>query len=150
MDTYAAVAPFDMEANKQRVTVAYNPNQPIELLFGQIDDGITFADLGENPFTPVQVVDTALLLLVKATVFQDNIKEWNKMSMADQTWPHFQTFFAKAHQDWKKNLHFTSDQHFPRANAVEASVHPNAKHYETRESLANLATFTASNFATVP
>ena len=57
------------------MTARYDPNAPIETLFEQITDGVTYAELGEAPFTLKQIVDIALLCLEKTGVFNDNLKE---------------------------------------------------------------------------
>ena len=56
--------------------------------------------------------------------------------------------FAKAHREWRANLRLTAGQHFPRANAVDATSVQNHQ-AETVDALANLATATAADRATV-
>ena len=67
------------------MTSRYDPNSPIESLFEQIADGVSFASLGNVPYTPKQIVDTALLCIAKTGVFQDDIKDWNRTAELDQT-----------------------------------------------------------------
>ena len=112
-DTYAAIDQFDLEKNKDKMTSRYDPNSPIESLFEQIADGVSFASLGDVPYTKKQIVDTALLCIAKTGVFQDDIKDWNRMAELDQTWAKFKTHFSKAHREWKANLKLTTGQHFP-------------------------------------
>ena len=147
--TYAAIDQFDLETNQAKMTERYDPASPIETLFDQISNGAAFAELGDRAFTPEQIVDTAILCVAKTGVFQDDLKDWNRKAAADKTWKAFKTFFAKAHRDWKANLRLTTGQHFPRANAVDASNSAAANNHETVEALANLATATAADRATV-
>ena len=56
--------------------------------------------------------------------------------------------FAKAHREWRANLLLTAGQHFPWANAVDATSVQNHQ-AETVDALANLATATAADRATV-
>ena len=56
--------------------------------------------------------------------------------------------FSKAHREWRANLRLTAGQHFPRANAVDATSVQNQQ-AETVYALANLATATAADRATV-
>ena len=56
--------------------------------------------------------------------------------------------FAKAHHEWRANLRFTAGQNFPRANEVDATSVQNHQ-AETVDALANLATATAADRATV-
>ena len=84
----------------------------------------------------------------KIGVFNDNLKEWNCFPLLDRTWPKFRVHFAKAHREWRANLRLTAGQHFPRANAVDATSVQNHQ-AETINALANLATATAADRATV-
>ena len=130
------------------MTALYDPNALIETLFAQIADGVAYAELGEAPFTSKQVVDIAVLCLAKTGMFNNDLKEWNRFPLLDRTWPKFRVHFSKAHREWRANLRLTAGHHFPIANAVDAtSVH---KHQaETVNALANLATATAVDRATV-
>ena len=56
--------------------------------------------------------------------------------------------FSKAHREWRANLRLTAGQHFPRANAVDATSVLNHQ-AETVNALANLAIATAADRATV-
>ena len=131
------------------MTARYDPNAPIETLFAQIADGVAYAELGEAPFTSKQVVDIALLCLAQTGVFNDNLKEWNCLPLLDRTWPKFRVHFAKAHREWKANLRLTAGQNFPRANAVNTSPSMINHQADTVDALANLATATAADRATV-
>ena len=109
---------------------------------------MSYAELGEAPFTSKQVVDIALLCLAKTGVLNDDLKEWNCFPLLDRTWPKFRVHFSKAHREWRANLYLTAGQHFPRANAVDATSVQNHQ-AETVDALANLATATAADRATV-
>ena len=146
--TYAAINQLDLEKNQENMTGRYDPNAPIETLLAQIADGVAYAELGESPFTSKQVVDIALLCLAKTGVFNNDLKEWNRFPLLDHTWPKFRVHFAKAHREWRANLRLTARQHFPRANAVDATSVQNHQ-AETVDTLANLATATAADRATM-
>ena len=103
------------------MTARYDPNAPIETLIAQIADGVTYAELGDAPFTSKQVVDRALLSLAKTGVFNDDLKEWNCLTLLVRTWPKFRVHFAKAHREWRANLLLSAGQHFPRANAFDST-----------------------------
>ena len=77
----------------------YNPNAPIETLFAQIADGVAYAELGDAPFTSKHIVDIALLCLAKTGVFNDDLKEWNRLPLLDRTWSKFRVHFAKVHRE---------------------------------------------------
>ena len=147
--TYAVIDQFDLEKNQGKMTARYDPIAPIETLFEQITNGIAYAKLGDTPFTSKQIVDTALLSLAKTGVFHDDLKEWNRNPPFSRDWNTFIVHFAKAHRKWKANLRLTAEQHFTRANAVDTFKSTADHQSDTMEALANLATATAVDRATV-
>ena len=147
--TYDDIYQFDLEKNQEKMTARYDPNAPIETLFGQITDRVAYAELGEAPFTPKQIVDIALLCLSKAGVFNDYLKEWNRLPLLNRDWTSFRVHFSKAHREWKANLRLTAGQIFPRANTVDTSTSVTNHQADTVDALANLATSTAADRATV-
>ena len=54
---------------------AYNQSTPIEYLWLQIEDCITYAGAANVPFFPQQVVNVAYNLLFKTGLFKDELKE---------------------------------------------------------------------------
>ena len=79
----------------------------------QIDDRVAYAELGDAPFTSKQIVYIALLCLVKTGVFNDDLKEWNRLPLLNRNWSTFRVHFAKAHREWKANLRLTAGNIFP-------------------------------------
>ena len=98
----------------------------------------------DAPFTSKQSVDTALLCLEKTGVFNDDPKEWNRLPLLDRNWSKFRVHFAKAHREWRANLHLTAGQHFPRENAVD-STSLTTHQADTVDAIANLAMATAAD-----
>ena len=147
--TYAAIDQFDLEKNQEKMTARYNPNAPIETLFEQITDGVAYAELGDAPFTSKPIFDIALLCLAKTGVFHEDLKGWNQKPPLSRDWNTFIVHFAKAHREWKANLRLNAGKNLPWANTVD-TFNPTADHQsDTVEALANLATATASDRATV-
>ena len=104
--------------------------------------------MGDAHFTSKQVSDIALLCLGKTGVFNNNLKEWNRLPLLDHTWSKLRVHFAKAHREWRANLRLTAAQKFTRANAVD-STSLTTHQAETVYALDNLATATAADRATV-
>ena len=95
------------------MTARYDPNALIKTLFEKITDSVAYAELGDAPFTSIQIVDIALLCLAKTGMFHDNLKEWNLKPLLNRDCTTFRVHFAKAHREWKENLCLTAGQHFP-------------------------------------
>ena len=67
---------------------------------------------GKPLFTLKQIVDIALLCLAKTGVFNDDLKEWNRLPILNCNWTTFRVHFAKVHREWKANLRLTAGKHF--------------------------------------
>ena len=57
--TYAVITNADWIANNKRFCKAYAPTNPIEVVWGKIDDAVTYANAGSTPYSSKQVVDDA-------------------------------------------------------------------------------------------
>ncbi len=54
--TYGQINGGDLRKNEEVMNTPYDVNLPIEVLFNQIEDGMDYADAGNHPFTPAQIV----------------------------------------------------------------------------------------------
>ena len=102
-ENYAKITHNNLRENDQRMNAPYDPNEPIEVLIDQIEDGIDYAAAGNMPCTPTQIVNTAHNLLFDAGVFADECKEWRKRPATEQTWDNLKTAFIQAHQDLQES-----------------------------------------------
>jgi hypothetical protein len=60
--TYGVITPIDIEDNGAKMRAPFDPTQPNELLFNQI---VEFANAGNRPCNPDQVVSRAYLLILR-------------------------------------------------------------------------------------
>ena len=72
LDTYANITTPDLEKNTARMQTAWDPNEPPEVLFHQVQEGVAYADHGKTPFTPEQIVNMGYTLVFKTGVFADD------------------------------------------------------------------------------
>ena len=98
-DNYGQITPMDLDDNERRMKQKYDPNQPIDILFKQIELAVEFAITGNAPFTATQIVNTAFLLLLGTGVYEDECKEWKRRPAAQQTWNNFKTDFMLAYRN---------------------------------------------------
>lgn len=61
----------------------YDVNIPIVILYGHIEEGVEFSELGKILFTPKQIVDMLYDLFFKLGLFQDECKIWRKLPDID-------------------------------------------------------------------
>jgi hypothetical protein len=60
---YAKIAPTELTQNYERLNTPYDPNQPIETLFQQIQDARDFAVAGGQPYGAATIVNVAYTLV---------------------------------------------------------------------------------------
>jgi hypothetical protein len=138
--TYGNITPTDLAENDLRFKAAYDPAEPIETLYSQLEDAMDYADAGANAYTPNQVVSNAYTLVFNTGMFPEACRDWRKLPAADKTWATFKTDFAEAYRDFRLSQTTTQTQGFHNANnAMESFV------TDTADAFANLATATASD-----
>jgi hypothetical protein len=60
---YAMIAPSELTQNYERLNTPYGPNQPIEMLFQQIQDTRAFAVTGGQPYGDAMIINAANTLI---------------------------------------------------------------------------------------
>ena len=121
----------------------YDPSQPIESLYDQIEDAVTLAAAGQAPYTTPQIVSIAYTLVFNTSLFPDACREWRRRPIADHTWVNFKTTFTIAHQELRESQVTSEQAGYHNANAAMEFQQ------DTAIALANLATANASDRSTV-
>ena len=145
--TYAKITPTDLKENDARMNAPYDPNQPFEFLIKQIQDAADYAAHAGTPYSQEQILATAYDLVFKTGMFSNDLCNWRRKAAADRTWANFKPFMTKRYSEWRQEHVNTAGSKYSTVNAV---------HYEepefkqrTIDAIANLATATASDQATV-
>jgi hypothetical protein len=73
---YAMVAPTELAQNYERLNTPYDPNQPIETLFQQIQDARAFAVAGVQPYGAAMIVNVAYTLVFNTGLFPEACRAW--------------------------------------------------------------------------
>jgi hypothetical protein len=136
---YAKITPADLDKNDVAMKQPCDVNQPIEILYKQIEDSIEFAAAGQTPYSPEQVLSIAYQLVFRTGIFVDDCKLWKRQAAAYKTWPQFKIDFAIAYQEYSEAFETT-----PRAAGFSAQEIP-GYHEDTIDAIANLATATAAD-----
>jgi hypothetical protein len=145
---YAMIAPTEITQNYERLDTPYDPNQPIETLFQQIQDARSFEVAGGQPYGNAMIINFAYTLVFNTGLFPDACWAWQSRAIAGKTWAQFKIDFATSHQElWLTNQ--TAQQAgFHSANMMIEQNRPESMN-ETAEAIAQLATATASDRITV-
>jgi hypothetical protein len=73
---YAMIAPTELTQNYERLNTPYDQNQPIEMLFQQIQDARAFAVAGGQPYGAAMIVNVAYTLVFNTGLFPDACRLW--------------------------------------------------------------------------
>jgi hypothetical protein len=79
---YAMIAPTELTHNYERLNTPYDPNQPIETLFQQIQDARAFAVAGGQPYGDAMIVNVAYTLIFNTELFPDAFRAWQSRAIA--------------------------------------------------------------------
>jgi hypothetical protein len=145
---YAMLAPTELTQNYERLNTPYDPNQPIETLFQQIQDARGLAVAGGQPYGAAMIVNVAYTLIFNTGLFPDACRAWQLRAIAAKTWALLKIDFATAHREFRLNNQTAQQSGFHSANMMIEQVRDDSMH-ETAEAIAQQATATASDRGTV-
>jgi hypothetical protein len=91
--------PVYIEDNKAKMREPFDPTQPIDLLFDQIETTVEYANAGNRSYNPDQVISQAYLLLLQTGLYANACRDWCRHAILTQTWLNFKAHFAEAHRD---------------------------------------------------
>jgi hypothetical protein len=142
------IAPTELTRNYERLNTPYDPKQPIETLFQQIQDACNFAVAGGQPYGAAMIVNVAYTLVFNTGLFPDACRTWQSRAIAAKTWAQFKIDFATAHCEFCLTNQTTHQSGFHSANMMIEQGREDSMQ-ETAEAIAQLATATASDRGTV-
>jgi hypothetical protein len=141
LTSYGDITPTDLAHNDTVFRKPYDPTQPIETFYSQIEDAMDYAGAGcSASYTAAQVVTNAYSLIFTTGMFHKSCREWRRKPEAEKTLARFKVHFTKAHHDWRLAQGTTQTEGYHGANnAMDSFVN------NTADAFANLAMATASN-----
>jgi hypothetical protein len=142
------IAPTELTQNYEHLNTLYDPNQPIETLFQQIQDARAFAVAGGQPYGADMIVNVAHTLIFNTGLFPDACRAWQSRAIAGKKWAQFKLDFATAHREFRLTNQTAQHSGFHSANMMIEQSHDESMQ-ETVEAIAQLATATASDQGTV-
>jgi hypothetical protein len=95
---YALILPTELTQNYERLNTLYDPNQPIKMLFRQIQDAQAFAVAGGQPYGAAMIINVAYTLVFNTVLYPDACHAWRSRALAAKTWAQFKIDFSTAHR----------------------------------------------------
>jgi hypothetical protein len=75
-DTYGDVSPKELKQLRDQVeTMVFDPSEPVDTIFAEIEDLETIAEMAENPFNEMQKIDMAYFILQNCKRFNSGLKK---------------------------------------------------------------------------
>jgi hypothetical protein len=143
--TYGNVTAVDIEINFEHMRRAWDPQQPAESLFKQIQDCANYSETGGVLIGHTHKINVGYANIFATGHFMSGCRRWNKKPLADKTWEKFKTHFSAAHRQHKQ----MQGESAATAGYHSASAAVGKTEYQMAEAtigaLANLAMATAAD-----
>jgi len=108
----------ELAENLTRMSSPWNPPQPIEDLFLQLNRGSQFASDGSEPIALSRVLRIGYTLIANTGLFAEACREWRKIRDIDKNMDTFQVLFTEAEQDRSSLLTTASQAGYHAGNAA--------------------------------
>jgi hypothetical protein len=143
--TYGNITAVNLEINFEHMHRAWDPQQPVETLFNQIQDCDDYYEAGGVFVGHPQQINVGYGKIFATCHFMSACSRWNEKPTAEKTWTQFKSHFAAAHRQHKQmqgESAATAGYHSANA-AVTQNEDQMAE--ATIGALTNLATATATS-----
>jgi hypothetical protein len=142
--TYGNITAVDLEINFEHMCRAWDPQQPVETIFKQIQDCADYYEAGGVPIGHPQQINAGYAQIFATEHFMSACRRWNEKPTAEKTWTQFKSHFAAAHRQHKQmqgESAATDGYHSANATVTQSE---DQMAEATIGALANLATATAT------
>ncbi len=90
---------------------AYSPANAPETLFRCIKDCHKVQLLGKDKYTPTQLLNNAIRLLLQCGLYTRDFEDWDRKQKADQVWTALKMFIQKAYTRHFNATNITAGEH---------------------------------------
>jgi hypothetical protein len=100
--TYGNITAVDLEINFEHIRRAWDPQQPVESLFKQIQDCADYSESGDVLIGHPQQINLGYAKIFAAGHFMCACRRLNEKHAIEKTWTQFKSHFAAAHRQHKQ------------------------------------------------
>jgi hypothetical protein len=137
---YGNINAVDLENNFEQMRRAWDPHQPVESLFKQIQDCADYSEAGGVLIGRTQQINVGYAKIFATGHFMSACRRWYENPNGEKTWAQFKIHFAAAHRQHKQ-MHCQS--------AVTSGYHAsNADVGQTEEEMAEATIGALANWDT--
>jgi hypothetical protein len=101
-ETYRSITAVDLEINFEPMRRDWDPQQPVESLFKQIQDCADYSEAGGVLIGHPQQIKVGYATIFATCHFMSACRRWNEKATVEKTWTHFKSHFAAAHRQHKQ------------------------------------------------
>jgi hypothetical protein len=101
-ETYGNITAVDLEINFEHMRRSWDPHQPVETLFKQIQYCADYLEAGGVPNGPSQQINVGYANIFATGNFMRACRRWNEKLTTEKTWTHFKSHCAAAHCQHKQ------------------------------------------------
>jgi hypothetical protein len=84
-ETYGNIAAVDLEINFEHMRRAWDPQQPVETLFKQIQDCADYSEAGGVPIGPSHQINVGYAKIFATGQFMSACRRWNEKLTTEKT-----------------------------------------------------------------
>jgi hypothetical protein len=99
---FGNITTVDLEINSEHTHRAWDPQQPVESLFKQIQDCADYSEAGGVLIGHPQQIKVGYTKIFATGHFMSACRGWNEKPLADKTWAQFKAHFSIAHRQHKQ------------------------------------------------
>ena len=99
-------------------TMAFNPNEPIDNIFTEIDNLAELAEMAHSPFSEQQKINMAYIILQNTNKFESGLENWNIKPTHTKTWENCKKHFRDAQKNLRKTGQLTNNNNLNETNLV--------------------------------
>jgi hypothetical protein len=99
---YGNTTAVDSQNNFEQMRKAWDPQQPVETLFKQIEDCAELSEAGGVSIVHPQQINVSHAKIFATYHFMSTCCRWNEKNATDKTWANFKAHFAAAHRQHKQ------------------------------------------------
>jgi hypothetical protein len=100
--TYGNIMAVDFENNFEQIHRAWDPHQPVESLFKQIQDCANYSEAGGVITGHPQHINVGYAKIFSTRHFMSVCHRWNEKPIIEKAWAQFKTHFVAAHRQHKQ------------------------------------------------
>jgi hypothetical protein len=97
-ETYGNITVVDLKINFENMRRAWDPQQPVESLFKQIQDGADYSEAGGLIIGHSQQINIGYAKIFATGHFMSACRRWNEKHTIEKTWTQLKSHFAAAHR----------------------------------------------------